>query len=344
MEKNDVKNSVKISVVIPVYNAEPYLHSTIQSVMKQSFQDFEIVCVNDGSTDGSLRILEQYKSKDPRITVYNKPNTGIPSITKNYGIDRSTGEYVFVLDADDYLSDDILQNMYDRAKETNADCVAPDLIFFSEKGDCIRSLIGLNGNRRVLLTNRQAVFYSINWTIHGNALWRGTLIRRVRFEEFGTYSDEYSTRILLFNSNKVVFCQGSYFYRQYSQSISKRFQFDRIYNLQRLSVFLKQNSFDERTMGAVAVSSFKDIISYCNLLASIGKELPSARRKIAETKIKNSYCTIDRKMVRKYIFYEPGFKKYLWLVLTIPNWALLKSILLLPAPEKIKAGLSSLIR
>jgi glycosyltransferase involved in cell wall biosynthesis len=99
----------KISIVMAVYNKAAYLPESIQSVLNQDMDDFELICTDAGSTDNSLNILKQYAAKDSRITVHTTPYTIIPAATKNYCIDQSTGEYVFNLDADDYLSDDALK-------------------------------------------------------------------------------------------------------------------------------------------------------------------------------------------------------------------------------------------
>jgi glycosyltransferase involved in cell wall biosynthesis len=83
----------KISVIIPVYNTEKYLSQCLDSVLTQTFQDFEVICVNDGSTDGSLAILEEYAKKDPRIIVLTQVNQG-QSVARNEGMNQIHGEYV----------------------------------------------------------------------------------------------------------------------------------------------------------------------------------------------------------------------------------------------------------
>jgi glycosyltransferase involved in cell wall biosynthesis len=322
-----LKNRPEISVIIPVYNAALFLHDTLDSVLKQSFQDFELICVDDGSTDGSLDILKKYASKDSRVTIYCKPNGGIPAIAKNYGIDRSVGQYVFLLDADDYLSPDVLKNMYLRAKETCADAVLADLVFVSENGTCEKSIVGLRGNRNIVLTNRQAVIYSLDWTIHNIALWRGNLIRKLRLEEFGMNSDEYSGRVLLFNSNKIAFCEGSYFYLQNTKSTSKKISvkiFDQPFTTYRLSTFLKKNSFDEKTVRNAYLSTYKQVIFFSHLLISEGKKFNPIERADAEEKIKRVYDLIDKRKVREYLSSEKGLKKHVWIISTVFNWNLLK--------------------
>ena len=81
----------KISIIMPIYNKENYLSESIDSVLAQSFKDFELLCINDGSTDNSLEILRNYQLKDTRIKVFNKKNTGV-SDTRNFGLSKAQGE------------------------------------------------------------------------------------------------------------------------------------------------------------------------------------------------------------------------------------------------------------
>lgn len=96
---------LKISVIVPVYNVENYLRQCMDSIINQSFENLEIICVNDGSTDGSCSILEEYKAKDHRIILVNQENQGVSS-ARNRGIELSTGEYISFVDPDDYLEKD----------------------------------------------------------------------------------------------------------------------------------------------------------------------------------------------------------------------------------------------
>ena len=97
-----------ISIIIPVYNAERHLHQCIESVIAQTFEDWEAILVNDGSKDGSLAICQEYASKDSRIRVIDKPNGG-PSSARNKGLDEAQGEYVYFMDADDWIETKFLE-------------------------------------------------------------------------------------------------------------------------------------------------------------------------------------------------------------------------------------------
>ena len=122
----------KISVILPVYNAEKYLRNTLDSVLGGSFSDFEIVAVNDGSGDSSLAILEEYRERDARVKVIDKPNTGV-SDTRNVAIAAAEGDYLAFLDADDIYSPEYLERMYSAAEACGADVTVCSYVTF--RGD-----------------------------------------------------------------------------------------------------------------------------------------------------------------------------------------------------------------
>lgn len=116
---NDIPS---VSVIIPVYNVEKYLRKCLESVINQSFKNIEIICINDGSPDNSINILEEYKAKDNRISVISEENKGV-SYTRNLGIELAKGEYIFFLDGDDFLSLDFFELFYKNAKENKSEIV-----------------------------------------------------------------------------------------------------------------------------------------------------------------------------------------------------------------------------
>lgn len=112
----------KISVVVPMYKVERYLHRCIDSILKQTYSDFELILVNDGSPDKCGQIAEAYSKKDNRITVIHKQNGGLSS-ARNAGIDAAKGEYIVFIDSDDKISKDYLLKLYSTATMSNCDAV-----------------------------------------------------------------------------------------------------------------------------------------------------------------------------------------------------------------------------
>ncbi len=119
----------KVSVVIPVYNVEPYLRERMESVVRQTLRDLEIICVNDGSTDGSPEILKEYAAKDSRVTVIDQENGGYGK-AMNRGIDRASGEYLGIVEPDDYIGLTMYEDLYQKAKEDDLDLVKADFYRF----------------------------------------------------------------------------------------------------------------------------------------------------------------------------------------------------------------------
>ncbi|MDO4583384.1 MAG: glycosyltransferase family 2 protein [Planctomycetia bacterium] len=110
----------KVSIIIPVYNVEKYLRRCLDSVVGQTMREIEIICVNDGSTDGSLAILEEYAQKEPRILLIDTPNAGV-NHARNIGLERMTGEYFLLLDSDDWVEKSLCEKAYAKARQTEAD-------------------------------------------------------------------------------------------------------------------------------------------------------------------------------------------------------------------------------
>ena len=99
----------KFSIIVPVYNVENYLEKCLDSLINQKHNSYEIIIINDGSTDNSQRIIDNYKKKYPKlISSYKKGNGGLSS-ARNYGIEKSTGEYLLFVDSDDYISENCLE-------------------------------------------------------------------------------------------------------------------------------------------------------------------------------------------------------------------------------------------
>ena len=114
-----------ISIICPVYNAEKYIHKCIDSVLAQTFTDFELLMIDDGSPDCSGRICDEYAEKDSRVRVFHKENGGVAS-ARQVGLDNAIGEYTIHIDPDDWVEPNMLDELYTKAKETDADMVICD--------------------------------------------------------------------------------------------------------------------------------------------------------------------------------------------------------------------------
>ena len=124
----------KLSIVIPVYNVEYYIAQCLESILNQSFKDLEIICVNDGSTDNSLSVLQDYKAKDDRIIIIDQKNEG-SGVARNAGLSIAKGEYVYFVDGDDWLEDNALEKAVLKSDELNTDIlIFGGLSYYEGKG------------------------------------------------------------------------------------------------------------------------------------------------------------------------------------------------------------------
>ena len=112
----------KISVIVPVYNVEKYLNQCIDSLLDQTFTDYEVICIDDGSTDDCGRILDAYAKQDCRFRVVHKPNSGYGK-SMNVGLQLAKGEYIAIVESDDFVEEDMLENLYHAAINSDADVV-----------------------------------------------------------------------------------------------------------------------------------------------------------------------------------------------------------------------------
>lgn len=202
---------VKVSVVIPVYNVEGYLEECLDSVINQTLEDIEIICINDGSTDNSLEILEEYAKKDNRIKILNQENQGI-SATRNNGLKICKGKYICFLDSDDYLELNALMETYDISEKYSLDICLFKLINFDENTkkqsteeyfdmSFLKEIVGSN------VFNHQDIgenLYKISVTAHSK-LFNKDLIFDMEFPKGLIFEDNAFFTEAMFKSERVFF-------------------------------------------------------------------------------------------------------------------------------------------
>lgn len=134
-----MRMSQRFSIIIPIYNVAPYLKACLDSVLAQTYVDWEVICVDDGSADGSGAILDEYAAKDARIKVVHKPNGGVSS-ARNRGLEEAKGEWILFLDGDDLIDADLLMRLAEIAdKRESTDMIGFGLRTFAEQGNIRRS-------------------------------------------------------------------------------------------------------------------------------------------------------------------------------------------------------------
>lgn len=210
---------VKVSIITPVYNAERYLRRALESLLQQSFGDFEAICVNDGSTDMSLEILREYEEKDARIKIFSQDNAG-GSAARNAGLAQAKGEYVMFLDADDEYSHTIIEHAYSRAVEANVDIVLYNFARFVGKPSklAVVSKIAPHASTDIFTkdTYGERIFNDFA-TITWNKLIKRSVLTEsgVEFDETLSHNHDvdFSIRLMLAAKTYAWLDEVGYFYR-----------------------------------------------------------------------------------------------------------------------------------
>ena len=209
---------IKVSVLVAVYNAEKYLNECLDSLIAQTLQDIQIICVDDCSTDDSLSIINKYKEKDNRIEVISLSQNMGQAHARNVALARAKGEYITFLDSDDWMSPDALQSaLAIFEQDENIDCVLFRGVFHYPNGQDIPYPM----HPFTELSGYEAFVKSLTWEIHGLYIIKSSIHKLYVYDETCKYySDDNTTRIHYLKSRKVSCCEGTYFYRQVETSVT----------------------------------------------------------------------------------------------------------------------------
>lgn len=191
-------SKVKVSVIVPVFNVRDYLSTSLDSILNQSLEDIEIICINDGSTDDSLKILENYAKKDNRIKIISKENEG-QGTARNVGLDNACGEFISFVDADDFIKKDMLEKLYNKSVNGNLDLVMCKVSSFDNETHVIDdnlwyySLKCFSGFKKEVFNNLDTKeFTSLISVTPYNKLYRRSFVEKnnIRFPEKYIFEDE----------------------------------------------------------------------------------------------------------------------------------------------------------
>lgn len=211
----------EISIIVPVYNVEKYLSQCIESIIKQSFTDFELLLIDDGSTDNSGIICDEYEKKDNRIHAFHKKNEGL-SDTRNFGLDRITGKYVMFIDSDDFINERCLCTLLNILRMNNADVSICDIQQTNENGSYEKESFA-----PIIETWTQDDFWK-HWenaksgycVVSCNKLYCREVFENVRFPSQKIHEDVWVLHEWVNICKRIVFTNEKlYYYRQRNGSI-----------------------------------------------------------------------------------------------------------------------------
>ena len=178
---------INISIIVPIYNIEKKLNKCIYSILEQTYKNFELILVNDGSTDNSLKICNEYKRKDNRIKINNKENQGLVLARKS-GLDEATGKYIIFIDGDDWVHKDLLNILYKEAEQESCDIVAcnPYLVYGNGLIKRIRKDFDVNKTYKNEDIKNDILSKFAGDIGFPTSVW-GKIYKRELFENYGEY-------------------------------------------------------------------------------------------------------------------------------------------------------------
>lgn len=218
---------MQVTVLMPIYNAEHFLKESIESLLSQTSNQWKLICIDDGSTDSSKAIVEEYCKKDSRIKLLCQENAG-PAVARARAIEIADTEYVSILDSDDAYAPDYVEKMLARAEETDADSIVPDVEFGygnTQKQPNMFVQHHLSADL-VIEDGKKAFAMTLPWQLHGWQMIRTSLAKKYYTVQQASYSkfnsDEYITRLLYLKSKKIALCSAIYNYRIDEASITRK--------------------------------------------------------------------------------------------------------------------------
>lgn len=218
-----------ISVIIPVYNSEKYLRQCVESVQRQTYQNLEIVLVNDGSTDSSPEICEQLSNEDARVRVVHKKNGGVGD-TRNMGLSVANGDYIAFVDSDDQMEPNLLSTLFELMNRTQADIAIGNFYEFIEDSRSYKLYLSEADYFEEILTPEQWLLkqyteqFNISqcFTVPWCKLYKKELFTNVAYPAVKTAEDDFATWKVYLNASKIAFMNRAlYMYRKRSDSVTE---------------------------------------------------------------------------------------------------------------------------
>lgn len=215
-----------LSIIVPVYNVEKYIERCIKSILNQSFTNFELILVDDGSPDNCGKICDEYKNKDKRIKVIHKKNGGL-SDARNAGIEIAKGEYIAFVDSDDFINKYMYEILYKNEKKLDADISICNFKMVCENDRIDENILISSEDVKVYdrneALNKLYGNENLQFIVAWNKIYKKELFLNIRYEYGKCHEDEFIIHKLIYKSNKVVSCSEKlYYYFENDSSIMRR--------------------------------------------------------------------------------------------------------------------------
>lgn len=309
----------KVTVLIAVYNAEQWLPQCLDSLLSQTMADFQAICVDDASTDGSLAVLNDYHQRDARFEVVHLDENSGQAHARNVALKLAKGEFVSFLDADDWYAPDTLQLMVEA---------------FDEQTDCVLFNVAMRYDDHEerypmhhfeVMNGHDAFRLSLTWQIHGIYGVRTALHMRYPYDETcRSYSDDNTTRIHYLCSRYVKCCSGIYYYRQHPDSATHKVsvrRFDYLRANESMRWQLLEQKVSAKILALYENRRWLNLIDVYMFYHVHGRQLSEEERHFGLQELYRIWATIDRKALTKETIAKFGYRPCRsWRLFRIQEW------------------------
>ena len=259
-----------ISIIVPVYNVERYIRKCLESILIQTFKDFEVIIIDDGSTDSCPNICDEYAKKDSRFNVIHKKNGGLSS-ARNAGLDAASGQYIALIDSDDWIATNMLEILYHNLINFKADISQCE--FVKTKSEYDLGPVPYSNEQPMILTGKEMVskFHdknAIKYSIVCNKIYKAQLFHGIRFPVGKIHEDEFVNYKVVFRAKRVNCSkQKMYYYRQHASSIMANKL--NLSKLNGLEAFLERKDFyKNKHQTTLYKNELKYILEYITIICS----------------------------------------------------------------------------
>lgn len=307
----------RVSIIVPVFNIENYITKCVDSLISQTYDNIEVILVNDGSSDNSASICHKYEKIDRRIKVIDKKNGGLSS-ARNTGIKEAQGEYLVFVDGDDYVHPEYIEKLFRSIINSGADIAVCGISIVDKNNEivdklatgkaykldnpfCDEVLLSSEVERRYYKNKKQGFWYVVAW----NKIYKASIFESIKYDEGMIYEDEFLFHQLIRCCRKISFIPDElYYYVQRNNGItsekkdSERFHFlTEIYE-RRMSCYIQESNVELQKL--CTEKYLRQIISKYRFLDGINK-------KVVMDKYRYAISTTDVGLIYKFIFPFVGF-------------------------------------
>lgn len=303
---------MKVTVIMPIYNGAKYIKDAINSLLAQTNNNWELICIDDGSTDNSKEIIEYYVKCYSNIQIITQVNSG-PGVARANAIKNVTTDYIAILDSDDAYAPNYIELMLKKAEETNADVIVPNVEF--ELGNQSNSISVFERNNltpnMIIKDGVKAFSMTFPWKLHGWQMIKTDLAKKYYTIENASYSkfnsDEYITRLIYLKSKIVALCDAKYYYRIDSNSLTRKIslkQFDYLKTLDKLIKLGLKEKINKR----IIIDIFNDYFATLRKMYKHIKQLDDKDKKQAKELVTYYYNNSYKKFLTLDIIKSANYK------------------------------------